>query len=542
MCIRPSNRLRVRLPVRLGIVLGAVFVLPASRSVAVAADPQATSVKTCLRFDLPDEEDNLLKPDRWELHHSGFEREASVLVCDNGEEVQAQRGAGQTVELNQETPRPIHATGWSKAVAVTGSPDLDYSIYLDLTFTDGTHLWGRAAPFSIGTHDWEFRQVVVIPEKPVRTVSFYVLLRGHGGKARFRDLRLSEYAVPSTASVFDGCAVLPKDDLPEGFQIRDVAKETDFFRIETESLDLKLDCRETEGEGATFFDVTLSSLGDKDRAVTLYYTIPLGRENLRWLEDPRRDVPVAPRREYINATNYRVGANGRLSRYPFAAVADRQQGVGLGIDMSRPAFFRVGYNSGTGELFLAYDIGLTREKPTARVRFCKFAFEPQWGFRAALARFYELFPDHFRCRTPEQGLWMPFARISQVEDWEDFGFRFKEGSNETAWDDAHGILTFRYTEPMTWWMPMGPNLPRTTEAAEAEVRRLAEENNDARAKALLAAGFRDPDNRLVAQFRDTPWCNGAAWSMNSMPGITGEATDFKLKWNQTIRRRLYGPG
>ena len=54
---------------------------------------------------------------------------------------------------------------------------------------------------------------------------------------------------------------------------------------------------------------------------------------------------------------------------------------------------------------------------------------------------------------------MPFAKISQVKGWEDFGFQFKEGNDETAWDDAHGILTFRYTEPMTWWMPMPKPCP-----------------------------------------------------------------------------------
>ena len=37
----------------------------------------------------------------------------------------------------------------------------------------------------------------------------------------------------------------------------------------------------------------------------------------------------------------------------------------------------------------------------------------------------------------------------------------------------HGILTFRYTEPMTWWMPMPKEMPRTLEAALAEARRLA---------------------------------------------------------------------
>ena len=115
-----------------------------------------------------------------------------------------------------------------------------------------------------------------------------------------------------------------------------------------------------------------------------------------------------------------------------------------------------------------------------------------------MSRYYELFPEAFRCRTPEQGLWMPFAKISQVKGWEDFGFKFKEGNDETAWDDAHGILTFRYTEPMTWWMPMPEGMPRTLEAAMAEARRLADQGN-AQAKALFTSGYHDADGRLAAR-------------------------------------------
>jgi len=32
------------------------------------------------------------------------------------------------------------------------------------------------------------------------------------------------------------------------------------------------------------------------------------------------------------------------------------------------------------------------------------------------------------------------------------------------------------------------------------------------------------------------------WSMNSMPGITGQSTDFSVKWNATLKQRLYGEG
>jgi hypothetical protein len=85
---------------------------------------------------------------------------------------------------------------------------------------------------------------------------------------------------------------------------------------------------------------------------------------------------------------------------------------------------------------------------------------------------------------------MPFGRISKVEGWEDFGFMFKEGNDQTAWDDEHGILTFRYTEPLTWWMKMPPGMPRTIEAAQGEARRLAE-GGDRSAQALLTSGYHD---------------------------------------------------
>jgi hypothetical protein len=194
-------------------------------------------------------------------------------------------------------------------------------------------------------------------------------------------------------------------------------------------------------------------------------------------------------------------------------------------------------------MFVACDIALTKEKPSAALRFVRFSFPTDWGFRAALAEYMKLFPDAFRCRTPEQGLWMPFAKISEVKGWEDFGFRFKEGNNETAWDDAHGITTFRYTEPMTWWMRMPKDMPRNLDSARAHAKDIAEgpaSRQRQQAQALLTSGFHDEQGELMAMMRDTPWCDGAVWSMNSMPGIAGEVTDFKLKWNPELRDKLHG--
>lgn len=517
----------------LPIIMTTSWVLSAyAGETSVARDGRV--LKRALKLDQSGED--LLKADAWRGWQSGFAREKDTFVCDNGADARAQRGVSQTVVLNQEKPEPIIATAWSKAEGVGGTRDSDYSLYLDLRYADGTPLWGQVDSWTVGTHDWEKAQVIVFPEKPVESVSFYMLLRGHAGKAWFRDPELKVVR----GFLFDGVPIQPGEPAEEGFQVRDVAAETDFVSIEHSALDLRLSCRTQENAEATFFDVTLEDASGKDRAVTLVYAVPLPAADRQWLSDPRRSTPVAEGREYLDAARFDAGANGRLSRYPFGAVAGPDGGTALGIDMANPAFFRVGYNAGTQELFLAYDIGLTPEKPAAHLRFCKFRFDNAWGFRGALARFYELFPDQFACRVPHQGLWMPFAKISDVNDWEDFGFRFKEGDNETAWDDRHDVLTFRYTEPMTWWMSMREGMARSLDEALAEAKRLAEDRKDPRARALFTSGFHDETGQFVARLLDTPWCNGAVWSMNSMPGIPGPATDFANKWNAGLRESLYG--
>jgi len=517
-------------------VTTAIFATLSLRASLHAAD--GLPVKTALDATLAGE--NLLTPEAWSRYEKGFEREGDLFVCDNGTDGEARRGVAQSVILNQTKPEPIIASAWSKAEDVSGSPDSNYSLYLDLVYTDGTQLWGQTAQFATGTHDWQRRQVIVMPEKPVQRLTCYTLLRSHRGKAWFRDIQLRVIQAPEGATTFDGVPTVRRKASVEGFQGRDVAADSDFVEIQRAALGLKLETSQTVQNGVTFLDVTVTDTTGRDRAVTLFYVIPIEAKGLHWFHDPRQTLPVELSREYMNAASFHAGANGRLSRYPLGAVANTAQGVGLGIDMARPAFYRIGYNSGTGELFLAYDLGLTLEKPTAHVRFCRFDFKPDWGFRSAVARYYAVFPEAFRCRTPEQGLWMPFAKISKVSGWEDFGFKFKEGNDETKWDDVHGIITFRYTEPMTWWMAMPKEMPRTLDAATAEAKRLADQGNTA-AQALFTSGYRNEAGQFPARLLDTPWCNGAVWSMNSMPGIPGEVTHFKNHWNARLRENLYGP-
>ena len=501
--------------------------------------------------------ENLLRADAWRGWQAGFAREGEVFVCDNGTEATAQRGASQSVVLNQKTAAPVVAEAWSKAENVGGSRDSDYALYLDLVYADGDQLWGQTAFFSTGTHDWEKRQVVVLPAKPIKSLSLHLLLRRHTGKAWFRGATLRQIAAPAGSMLFDAVPVTLAGKAREGFQFRDVAGDSD-FRDDAKDLGLQLTSKRQRKAGATIIEADLTDTTGKDRAITLVYSLPVGvppsggspggvapaeagtPAGWQWLVNPRSATNAVAPGEYMNAARFNAGANGRLSLYPFAAIARGKEGLLVGIDAGWPAFYRCGFNAATRELFIAFDLGLAPEKPSARVRFVTAKFDGRLGFRGALQRYYEIFPDYFRCRTLEQGVWMPFHKISKVEGWEDFGFKFKEGNDETAWDDAHGILTFRYTEPMTWWMRMAKEMPRTMEAALAEAKRLADAGRP-EAKALFTSGYHDENGRFPARLLDTPWCNGAVWSMNSMPGIKGEPTDWSLKWSAALREKLYGP-
>ncbi|MHC4536149.1 MAG: hypothetical protein ACYS6K_19535, partial [Planctomycetota bacterium] len=119
------------------------FVLALNQSLYAQSD--GTVVKKVL--DVRDAGKNLLKQNAWRPWQKGFERQGNIFICDNGNDAQSQRGVSQTVVLNQRKPEPIIATAWSKAEAITGSRNSDYSLYLDLVYSDGSSLWGQTDSF-----------------------------------------------------------------------------------------------------------------------------------------------------------------------------------------------------------------------------------------------------------------------------------------------------------------------------------------------------------------------------------------------------------
>ena len=451
---------------------------------------------------------------------AGFEREGAEIICDNGTDSTVQRGATWPIVLNQTEAIPFSITAESRMEKEGGRVSRDYSIYLDITYADGSKLYGQAAEFMpSASKGWQKKSVLVQPEKPVKSFSCHLLYRNQPGKVRFRAPVMRQYA-GDKFTMYDTCnVILPKCRKLEkpSFLLRDVMACRGFESIEPdgEAGKIALEVNAEKRGGATLFDVTLKDLSGKDRAVTLVYAVPFAQGGKTiWHADPRTDIELGAGKSGQYRSVRDVGAGeGPLSIWPFGAMTTGGEGIALGIDCTAPAFFRTTANETLRQMFIAFDIGFTKEQPAAHFRFVRFGFPAKQGFRGALAEYQALLPEFSKVRIKEHGLWMAFARISKVEGWEDFGFKIKEGDNEPDWDDAHGILTFHYTEPCTWWMRMAGGA-ETYSLADClvEADRLAA-SGDAFARAWRNSAMRDASGRVVGSVMDTPWCKGAVWNL-----------------------------
>jgi len=142
----------------------------------------------------------LLRREAWVKFGQGFQQRGDVWICESGGgDYSARLGLSQHVWLHQQQPDPILAIAASKAEGVEGPVEGNYAVYLDIQYQDGTPLYGQQAAFAAGSHDWQERRVLVIPEKPVRSLSMYLLFRNCRGKVYFKEPRL--FVIPAKEKI-----------------------------------------------------------------------------------------------------------------------------------------------------------------------------------------------------------------------------------------------------------------------------------------------------------------------------------------------------
>jgi len=128
------------------LLIAVILVLLAKERIVLAAPAQLAVAELVVAkkvLGIKQAGENLLRPGNWRPYEKGFQREGEWFVCDNGADTHGRRGASQSITLQQTRPEPIIASCWSRAENVSGGEDSDYSLYIDLVYTDGTPLWGK---------------------------------------------------------------------------------------------------------------------------------------------------------------------------------------------------------------------------------------------------------------------------------------------------------------------------------------------------------------------------------------------------------------
>lgn len=477
-------------------------------------------------------------------YRSGFARDGDEAVCANAD-MAGGSGLGWSLLLDQAIAAPVRFT--AEGLAVKAPCGGRFELYADVDYADGTTAHALNAPFCPDPEAGWTRPVLTLDGKPIRRLSVYTMLRDTAGEVRFRNPRLETYA-PGEGSVrLDGVFVRPgAPSAGERLLLRDVGRDTGFepFRDGLCRGVKAVRTQTREASGAVRHRVRLEAdPAGGDRALTLLYAVGLGEGGLEWFADPRHARAVTAADGEQRVTRPVPYGQLALSTWPFAACAVAGQGRAVAVDVHAPAVYRVALNPALRILYIAFDIALAPEKSAAEVGFVTFPFAAKDGFRGALEAWGRLEPSAVENRMERIGLWDAFTRVDTIRDYEDFHIAFVEEDRwEAPWYDAHGIYSFKYTEPASWWMRLDAEKGRlpTYAACVAEAKRRAAQGEEA-ALSWLTGVARDEYGRRVGRIQSTAWTpSGIMWSINSAPGIKGEVTDYKRKLSAARFEKMYG--
>lgn len=529
------------------------------------------------------------------------------------------RGAYQVVTLNQAVARPLLFGGWSRAQSLWGARSSDYAIYLDVAYADGTYLYAQVVTFPTGTTAWQYGEAVILPEKPIRSVAFYVLLRtSYVGTAWFDDLVLREF--PAGAAIFDhgivaapasppdlggaptlsivtddglglsltqtggAVAALDLDGTPlvpsgraytGGFFVRDAAAGSAYLHaggtVAQDGRSLALDARFTAVDLtmtaslvalADSIDVhgEIRDLTGTDRAISLYFALPVDTGGWRWGDDPRHSRTIRGTQEF-RVTAQRDGLDTGFGSYPWAAVTGlpRSDGTAAGLSLAfpleAPRQVRTVVHPDTRQLYVAFDLGLSpaalKNPQRASFAFRISRHSATWpygdtaseGFRAAAQRYYDLYPQSFSWNDPAggQGIWVAFVDLAPIPNLADFGIAYHEGVVEwVPFDDTAGIATFRYvTEPWSYHMPIhDPTVDNTNYDEVMAYLQSQYEQGTGRdremAEATLSSGSFDESGRYRVLPETASWCNNggncALFILNPDPDVNVPPYTVNKAW------------
>ncbi len=342
-----------------------------------------------------------------------------------------------------------------------------------------------------------------------------------------------------------GQAYAQESQYASGFLIRDVKANGamtpvalaptagDSIMQEGELPDVQLRLKATYAVSGEGIQVSgeIEDLSKQDRAISLYYAIPMHNKSLVWWEDQRTPHRITAMADYLTSKPLDAGAIGAHSFYPMCAINGPDRGLALAIPLDRPVLYRLAYSPSTQMAYVAFDFALTQDTKKfpgkAQFAFNIMAVDPAWGFRSALERYYATYPQFFTKNAKQEGIWT-YNDQSKLERPQDFGVMYHEINGVKAYldkqialDDEYGIYSLLYTSPEPYNVDFKDNDKRTYEVLMQrwEQDKTGSGIKNQRARVHEATGIKNEDGTYWHQFVKRSWVSGGRMAQNPDPEL-----------------------
>jgi len=333
------------------------------------------------------------------------------------------------------------------------------------------------------------------PEKTLSVATNDGLELGLSAKGQIASIACDGKAVCGAATSRSGLLVRDvTSDVPAANVNGEIVRDADAIRQTARLEDLGLAVAATYRASGPFLEIqgTVSDTRGKDRAVTVYFAIPVAEAPWAWWDSVAASRTSAEYGETLGHFEGGVeyGLRGEHSKYPLGAISSPEHGgLTLAVRMDEPVVHRIAYIPGLHLFYIAVDFGLIPESRVngtplseAPFRFLLYRHDPAWGLRSALQRYYNFFPEFFEKRVKSEGGWYVWGNMKDTADVKQAGFGFHwgpSGPEAVKYDNEAGLLSLSYIEPELTQQTMGDfkEVP-TTEEALTRLQKIIDGDNE----------------------------------------------------------------
>lgn len=157
----------------------------------------------------------------------------------------------------------------------------------------------------------------------------------------------------------------------------------------TSSLQANVSATVTEGNGFIEFEGVLENLTGKDRGLWLGFNLPVNTIGWKW----GKSLSISP-----VITNDKPAYSESNNMVPIPAVWTDKGGIALCIPPTNPCVFEVGADADGIRIQMAFGLSSSTTKfpSKASFRFRIYTIDGIWGFRDALAKYYDWYPEFYQ--------------------------------------------------------------------------------------------------------------------------------------------------